>query len=84
MDGAVAEGVGVMYAIAEDGEEVRLLVVKVDEVVVAEVDEGGVKEEGLEVVMDTEELGLEMVALVDDDEHKDGDEVLELPAPEMA
>lgn len=62
----------------------RVVVVRVDGVVVAKVEEGDVKEEVLDVVVVMEELGLEVVATVDEGEDKDGDVVLELSALEMA
>lgn len=61
-----------------------MVVVRVDGVVVAKVEEGDVKEEVLDIVVVMEELGLEVVATVDEGEDKDCDVVPELSALEMA
>lgn len=60
-----------------------MVVVRVDGVVVAKVEEGDVKDV-LEVVVLVEELGLELVVTADEGEDKDSDVVLGLSALEMA
>ncbi len=60
-----------------------MVVVRVDGVVVAKVEEGDVKDV-LEVVVLVEELGLEVAVTADEGEDKDSDVVLGLSALEMA
>lgn len=60
-----------------------MVVVRVDGVVVAKVEEGDVKDV-LDFVVLVEELGLEVVVTADEGEDKDSDVVLGLSALEMA
>lgn len=60
-----------------------MVVVRVDRVVVAKIEEGDVKDV-LDFVVLVEELGLEVVVTADEGEDKDSDVVLGLSALEMA